>query len=125
MIYYDKYIEAYQRDTAELSLTEHGAYTMLMDAYYLKESPLPSSIETLCRVCRAFGKAEQQAVLNVANLFFPIQEDGLRHSKMADAVISEYQDYMNKCKENGKKGGRPRSKKSGVFDKIQLLKKKG
>jgi uncharacterized protein YdaU (DUF1376 family) len=107
--YYERYIGDYQRDTAELSLAEHGAYTMLLDTYYATEKPLPPSIEALCRICRAFGAVEQKAVKFVTDKFFPVEEDGFRHNKKADGFIREYQEYVERCKVNGKKGGRPKN----------------
>ena len=111
MNYYERYIGDYQRDTAQLSLAEHGAYTMLLDTYYATEKPLPESIEALCRICRAFGNTEQKAVKFVAEKFFKI-EDGFRRNKKCDLIIAEYQEYIKRCTENGKKGGRPRRNKN-------------
>ena len=34
MIFYKRYLGDYQRDTGHLSMLEHGAYTLLLDAFY-------------------------------------------------------------------------------------------
>jgi uncharacterized protein YdaU (DUF1376 family) len=76
MNYYERYMGDYQRDTAHLSLAEHGAYTMLLDTYYSTETPFPESIEILCRICRAFGATEQKAVKRIAEQFSPSSRTG-------------------------------------------------
>ncbi|WP_175689679.1 YdaU family protein [Burkholderia anthina] len=109
MNYYERYPGDYQRDTAHLSLCEHGAYTMLLDTYYSTERPLPAEYVALYRICRAMDKGEQAAVRAVADQFFPVADcDGLRHNRRADAVIADALPRINAARVNGKKGGRPR-----------------
>jgi uncharacterized protein YdaU (DUF1376 family) len=108
MNYYERYCGDYQRDTAHLTLCEHGAFTMLLDAYYSTEKPLPSEHSSLYRICRAMSKVEQAAVRSVADEFFPIGEDGQRHNNRADAMIAKARPKMEAARSNGKKGGRPR-----------------
>ena len=52
MNYYERYCGDSQRDTAHLSLAEHGAYTMLLDVYLSVEKPLPKELSSLRRVER-------------------------------------------------------------------------
>jgi uncharacterized protein YdaU (DUF1376 family) len=115
--YYERYVGDYQRDTAHLSLAEHGAYNMLLDTYYATERPLPADDAALCRICRAFGTAEQKAVKAVADQFFPVASDGLRHSRKCDEVIADAQKRINAAKANGKKGGRPQKLKTEEIPK--------
>ena len=84
MNYYERYCGDYQRDTAHLSLTEHGAFTMLLDTYYSTEKPLGFDSVSLFRICRAMTPEEQAAVVRVADEFFPVCDDGLRHNKRAE-----------------------------------------
>ncbi|SEK61413.1 YdaU family protein [Nitrosovibrio tenuis] len=108
MNYYERYCGDYQRDTAHLSLAEHGAYTMLLDTYFSVERPLPSDLTSLYRVCRAMTRLEQQAVMAVAEQFFPISEvDGLRHNQRADREIAKARPKIEAARINGRKGGRP------------------
>lgn len=106
--YYERYCGDYQRDTAHLSLAEHGAYTMLLDAYFSVEKPLPKDLSSLYRVCRAMTRFEQQAVKAVAEQFFPVSEvDGLRHNQRADREIAKARPKIEAARINGRKGGRP------------------
>ena len=108
MNYYERYCGDYQRDTAHLSLAEHGAYTMLLDTYFSVEKPLPEDLASLYRVCRAMTRLEQQAVKAVAEQFFPVlQEDGLRHNQRADREIARARPKIEAARINGRKGGRP------------------
>lgn len=108
MNYYERYCGDYQRDTAHLSLAEHGAYTMLLDTYFSVEKPLPQEWPSLYRVCRAMTRIEQQAVKTVAEQFFPVSEiDGLRHNQRADREIAKARPKIEAARINGRKGGRP------------------
>jgi uncharacterized protein YdaU (DUF1376 family) len=108
MNYYERYCGDYQRDTAHLSLAEHGAYTMLLDTYFSVEKPLPSDLPSLYRVCRAMTRLEQQAVKSVAEQFFPVFAiDGFRHNQRADREIAKARPKIEAARNNGRKGGRP------------------
>ncbi|BCT68098.1 YdaU family protein [Nitrosospira sp. NRS527] len=108
MNYYERYCGDYQRDTAHLSLAEHGAYTMLLDTYFSVEKPLPKELPSLYRVCRAMTRLEQHAVKVVADQFFPVSEmDGLRHNHRADREIAKARPKIEAARINGRKGGRP------------------
>jgi len=111
MNYYQRYMGDYQGKTQALSLAEHGAYTMLLDIYYLTEKPLPADLKSLYRLCRAMDKNEQEAVRRVSESFFYIGEDGHLHNDRADDEIERARPRMEASSSNGKKGGRPRKEK--------------
>lgn len=114
MNYYERYCGDYQRDTAHLSLAEHGAYTMLLDTYFSVEKPLPAEFPSLYRVCRAMTRIEQQAVRTVAEQFFPVSAlDGLRHNRRADREIVKARPKIEAARINGRKGGRPPKEEAG------------
>lgn len=113
MDYYKRYMGDYQRDTSHLSLTEHGAYSLLLDHYYSRRRPLPASIEALYRLCRATTRAEQMAVDAVAAEFFGLAPDGLRHNPRADDEIEKWEELASLNRERGKLGGRPKANPSG------------
>ena len=104
MNYYRRFMGDYLRDTAGLSLAEHGAYTVLLDTYYATMRPLPASLDALYRLCRAMTKPEQLAVALVAETYFPIAADGLRHNKRADEEIAKAIPAMEKQSEAGRRG---------------------
>jgi uncharacterized protein YdaU (DUF1376 family) len=105
--YYERFSGDYSRDTAHLSLAEHGAYTLLLDTYYATERALPASLEALARICRAMTNEERASVEAVANQFFPVGTDGQRHNARADIEISKARLRIENARINGRSGGRP------------------
>lgn len=108
MNYYRRFMGDYAKKTAALSLAEHGAYTVLLDEYYSTETPLPAEHEALYRLCRAMTKGEQDAVRSVADRFFPVGSDGLRHNLRADEEIAKAQATIAKQRESGAEAARKR-----------------
>lgn len=108
MNFYKHYMGDYDRKTAHLSLTEHGAYRILLDHYYSTLSPLPASTQTLCRICRATTELETESVKIVAEQFFPLNGDGRRHNSRADQELNRWKQQAEINRETGKLGGRPR-----------------
>lgn len=108
MNYFEFYSGDYSRDTAHLSLAEHGAFLMLLSTYYSTERPLPADHGALYRIARAMSSEEQAAVRMVADEFFPVASDGLRHNGRADDEIVKARKRIENARGNGKKGGRPR-----------------
>lgn len=98
----------YAKKTARLTLAQHGAYTLLLDEVYITEQPLPSDVTELYRICRAMTKDEQSAVRVVADLYFKIDADGLRHNPRASIELHLAAPAMEAARLNGAKGGRPR-----------------
>jgi uncharacterized protein YdaU (DUF1376 family) len=68
--WYPRDVDAYARDTAHLSLIEHGAYTLLLDQYYRSNGKLPADAMQLHRLCRCITDAERLAVDQVMAEFF-------------------------------------------------------
>lgn len=101
MNYYRRWIGDYVKKTAHLSLAEHGAYNVLLDVCYSTEKPLPASVDALCRLCRAMTREEQAAVASVAEQFFPVGEDGLRHNPRADEELGIAQATIEKQRKSG------------------------
>ncbi len=97
MNYYEHHLGDYLRDTAHLSMVEDGAYRRLLDAYYIKELPLPKAVRDVYRLVRAGTKVEKDAVSIVLSEFFSEGTDGWRH-KRCDTEIARYQDKQAKAK---------------------------
>lgn len=91
MIYFEMYPGDYLKDTTRLSLIEHGAYFKLMLAYYAEEQALPDSLAELYIIAGAITSGDKAAVKKVAERYFPVAEDGLRHSKRCDEQIATAQ----------------------------------
>jgi len=88
----------YARDTAHLSILEHGAYRLLLDHYYLTGVPLPASAVHLHRVCRAFAEEEQAALHSVLHQFFTLTDEGWRHERV-EAELAKSGDISKKRKQ--------------------------
>lgn len=95
MNYFEFYPGDYLRDTTRLTLAEHGAYLRLLMAYYSDEQPLPAENDALFRIVSAQNSAEKQAVLKVADLFFPVTRDGVRRNGRADEEIAKASNRMD------------------------------
>lgn len=116
MNYYERHLGDYAKDTAHLSMLEHGAYSLLLDRYYGTEAGIPES--QAHRVARARSKEEKQAVDDVLAEFF-ILADGVWINQRAEEEIAKAHVKINAAKENGKKGGRPKKQSPGSENETQ------
>ncbi len=73
MNYYKRHIGDYIRDTSHLTLLEHGAYTRLLDLYYVREAPLPD--DQVCRLVGARTPDEISTVKAILAEFFELVEE--------------------------------------------------
>lgn len=89
-------------------MLEHGAYTLILDAYYDREQPL--STNEAMRVCRARSEEEREAVVLVLQEFFTCI-DGLWVQKRVEEELANAAQLAENARKNGKKGGRPRKQK--------------
>lgn len=87
MNFFKLYIGDYQRDTAHLSVTEHGAYLLMLQHYYATEKPLPTG-KALHRMMRAQDKAERDAIDAVVAQFWEETPEGLVNGR-ADVEITK------------------------------------
>lgn len=110
MQWYKHYLADYLQDTADLSLMEHGAYRMLMDAYYQREGPLPSDLRLIYRLVHAHTRHEQGAVGRILGRYFVLVDQQFTNPR-ADKEIEQYQ---AQCSAN-RRSNRPRiANESGV-----------
>jgi uncharacterized protein YdaU (DUF1376 family) len=82
---YPKHIGDWRSGTAHMSLAEEGAYTRLVDQYYLDQGH-GWTLEHCLRICRAITREEQKAVRAVLEDKFEKRADGYGHAGM-DARI--------------------------------------
>jgi len=95
--YYEHHLGDYAKDASHLSLVEDGAYRRLLDAYYIREQPLPGDLKLCCKLARANTKPERDAVKYVLGEFFDLRDDGY-HQNRADAEIARFQAKSEKAK---------------------------
>jgi uncharacterized protein YdaU (DUF1376 family) len=100
----------YARDTARLSLVEHGAYRLLLDDYYSTGGPLPLEATELYRITKAFTPEEQAATIKVVCAFFTETEVGFR-SRRADRELAEQGVKQEKRNERASKAAAARWEK--------------
>lgn len=105
MNYYERHLGDYAKDTAHLSMIEHGAYGLLLDRYYATDAGIPAV--QAHRLARARTDEERQAVDAVLEEFF-VLIDGVWINHRAEEEIEKASQRIKAAQENGKKGGRPR-----------------
>lgn len=98
MNFYPHHLGDYAKDTKDLAMLEHAAYRLLLDHNYATEQPVPNEIDKLYRIAGARTPAELKAVEKVAERFFPINGDGRRHNKRAEAEIARAKEKRAKAK---------------------------
>jgi len=99
MHYYQFNIGDYVSHTRHLSPIEDIAYRRLLDAYYLSERPLNSS---LASVARQIGMREYEAEVNlVLQEFFILGDDGWT-SNRADKEIAHFKSKIDQASRAGK-----------------------
>jgi uncharacterized protein YdaU (DUF1376 family) len=103
MHYYQFHIGDYMSHTIHLSSLEDLAYRRLLDMYYDTEQPIPNNIPLVSRRLR-LGSDVVQSVLDE---FFTLSDDGYKNHR-ADLEIREYHAFIDKQRNNGKLGGRPK-----------------
>lgn len=122
MNYYSHHIGDYRRDTAHLSLLEHGVYRQLLDMYYLSESKIPSETEVVYRRLCAKTEEEKKAVDTVLLEFFRL-ENGWTHTR-CEKEITEYKGKAERARGNGKLGGRPSKTKVVISGNQEVTQEK-
>ena len=105
--WYAHYPGDYARDTAHLSLAQHGAYRLLLDHYYATAAPLPGQSGALYRICRAFDEAERKAVDFVLSEFFELRTDGY-HNFRADVELAKQAEIRERLSNSGRQGAEKR-----------------
>jgi uncharacterized protein YdaU (DUF1376 family) len=112
MHYYKFNIADYRKDTGHLSTIEHGIYRQLIDWYYLDEQPIPEETQVVIRRLR-LGSEEVKFLQNVLSDFFVLGKTGYKHKRI-EVEIKDYQEQVEKNKNNGKLGGRPKKTQSVI-----------
>ena len=104
MHYYRFNIGDYARSTRHLSNEEDLAYRRLLDMYYESEAPIPLETHWVARRIRV----ATDVVEIVLQDMFERTEDGWKHHR-CETDIAEYHKNAERNRQNGKRGGRPKS----------------
>lgn len=113
MNYYKRHIGDYLKDTAHLSLLEHGIYTRLLDVYYTREAAIPAA--QAARLIGARTPEESEALELVLEEFF-VLEDGMWKQSRCEAELADKEAKAETNRVNGKRGGRPKKETQSVFN---------
>jgi len=95
MNYYPFHLGDYAAHTAHLEPMEDLAYRRMIDAYYLRECPLPSDVAEVARLIRM--RANVDEVGTVLAEFFALDAEGWRHFR-CDEEIVRMQDKQAKAR---------------------------
>lgn len=122
MNYYEHHLGDYAKDTAHLTMIEHGAYRLLLDRYYGTEAGIPA--DQVYRVARARSKEEKAAVEVVLEEFFELV-DGVWKNKRAEEEIEKFLASKPKAdekRENDKeRQRRARERRKALFEELSGL----
>lgn len=98
MYFYQHHIGDYRRDTAHLSLLEHGIYRQLLDLYYMTEKPLDANALRL--IC-ARDAIEVEAAMQILCEFFTFEDGKYYHARCEDE-IQKFHNKSDKAKASSK-----------------------
>lgn len=96
-LWYPHHIEKYRRKTGHLNIAEHGAYRLLMDAYWDMRGPLPADETRLRKLIRA-DPDEWNAVRDAVLAFFTLTDEGWRHEKIDENLAEAERLHEEKSK---------------------------
>jgi uncharacterized protein YdaU (DUF1376 family) len=99
VIYYERHLGDYLRETVHLSLLEHGVYTRLLDVYHQREAPIPDAQSA--RLVGARTQEERDALAQVLREFFRRDGEVWRHVG-ADVQIERYHKFLDQQRAKGK-----------------------
>lgn len=122
MNYYEHHLGDYMRDTAHLSMIEDAAYRRLIDAYYVREKPLPAEHRECWKLARAVSKSERDAVDYVLREFFELRDDGY-HQRRCDEEIAAYMqkepEREARRQNDAERQRRARERRKALFEELR------
>jgi len=97
----------YLADTQHFSTFQHGAYMLLIAAYWCRGGPIPADEASVARMCRTTKD-------KLARYGFPVLamftcKDGLLHHQRIDSEILRSSERLASAKANGRAGGLAKS----------------
>lgn len=97
------WIGDYLADTTHLNTEQHGAYLLLLMAYWRRGGPLPADDQYLCRIAGVTIYKWRTLRSTIAAFF--AEEGGQWVSKRADEELAKAESKYGKRAEAGRKGG--------------------
>lgn len=95
MNYFPFHVGDYAAHTAHLEPIEDLAYRRMLDAYYLREGPLPSDPREIARLIRL--RSNMGEIESVLSEFFVLTESGWVHAR-CESEIARMKDKQAKAK---------------------------
>jgi uncharacterized protein YdaU (DUF1376 family) len=118
--YYPFHIGDYVAHTSHLSWEEDIAYRRMMDAYYLREGPLPLDVTAIARLIRM--RESGAAIQAVLDEFFVPEDDGW-HQRRCDAEIAAMKTKQAQSEERDdherERMRRHRERRKRMFDALR------
>jgi uncharacterized phage protein (TIGR02220 family) len=99
--YFKFFIGDYLADTTHLSTEEHGAYLLLILAYYRNGGPLPNDERRLSNIIKSSLKGFRRMRLTLSQ-FFTITETFWKHKRI-DSELDSYRNKSSNCKASAEK----------------------
>lgn len=102
MKFWPRYAGDWKKKTADLNLTEKGAYTELLDFCYSTEQHLPAEIDRIWAIAGARTPLEQRAVEVVLKRYFVKNGEGFVNERAAEE-LAKWQTKSDKARQSAKK----------------------
>lgn len=99
MHYYPFNIGDYRKDTSRLNFLEHGIYRLLIDEYYLNESPLNPDLNFLYREFGIRTQEEKDCINYILGKFFVLDKNGYSHYG-CEKVLKKIYDKSDKARKS-------------------------
>lgn len=120
MNFYKRHIGDYLKDTAHLSLLEHGVYTRLLDVYYTREAGIPD--DQAARLIGARARDEVAALKVVLSEFFELVDGTWMQQRcereIADAAEGDVERGAKRENERDRQR-RHRERRRKLFDELR------
>lgn len=101
------FIGPYLRDTMHLTRDQHGAYLLMIIAYWVNRGPLPDDDTVLSAITKSDMKTWLKTIRPVVSKFFQIR-DGFWHQKKADFELARAYGLSKTRSDAGKRGNESR-----------------
>lgn len=105
--FFPLFIGPYFRDTMHLTRDQHGAYLLLLIAYWVNQGPLPDDDGVLSAIAKSDLKTWKKTLRPIVSKFFQIH-DGFWHQKKADLELTRAVGLAKVRSEAGKAGNEAR-----------------